>query len=72
MTAQGRRQNRPRRTPQSQLRFRIRPVWRQEFDQEAFARVCLLLAMHLDDVDRQQSTSRDDGMEGGIDNGSAE
>ena len=66
MTAQGRRQTRPRRTPQSQLRFRIRPVWREEFDREAFARVCLLLAMHLDDVDRQQSTSRADEMKGGM------
>lgn len=33
-----------------QAGFRVVPVWKQTFDEEAFARALLLLAMHLDET----------------------
>ncbi len=30
-----------------QSRFRLIPVWNQEFDQSEYARILLLLAMHM-------------------------
>lgn len=44
----GRRQKRAY-TRKNEARHRIRPVWKKDFDEEAFAKVLLLLAMHLDE-----------------------
>lgn len=31
-------------------RHQVRPVWKQNFDEQEFARILLLLAMHLDET----------------------
>lgn len=35
-----------------QSRHRIVPVWKRAFDEKEFARVLLLLAMHLDEIEQ--------------------
>lgn len=44
-----------------QSRFRVVPVWKQDFDQAGFARALLLLAMHLDE---NKSKSLNEGQNG--------
>lgn len=46
-----------RRNRSSNSKHRIVPVWKDSFDQEAFARALLLLAMHLDETDQKAHTS---------------
>lgn len=59
-----RRPGRPRGSGQS--KFRLVPVWKQDFDRAAFARALLLLAIHLDEnkpstLNKANSSAREEG-----------
>lgn len=56
MSASAPRRRRGRPKGSSSSKHRIVPVWKQNFDQEEFARILLLLAMHLDE--EQQKTHK--------------
>lgn len=47
-----RRHQRKNRQAQASVRFRLIPVWREQIDREALARVLLVLALHLDEKRR--------------------
>lgn len=52
-------------TRKSGGQHRIVPVWKQVFDEKEFARILLLLAMHLDEQDKLVHKQRQENGDGG-------
>lgn len=51
-------------TRKNQPLHRVVPVWKEVFDEKEFARILLLLAMHLDETERvvhKKTQKTDDG-----------
>lgn len=72
MSAERHKRGRGRPRGSSTGRHRIVPVWKQDFDREAFARTLLLLAMHLDEQQQKaHKKSHTNEHEGGGDHDNA-
>lgn len=52
-------------TRRNDSRHRVIPVWKERFDEKAFARALLLLAMHLDEQGKKAHNKGQQSGDGG-------